>query len=299
MFDFNKTTKLSRGQQHVFLGYTEVSGVQNIDVNFSTPEEQIAYIGMGKHYQKPMGPRGGNVRIQSFFLGDDHFIDLTGDAGFNGYVVQSAQSTGNNFGFESGYLTQYSQRCTLGEVPQLAAQFTVFGRVGELHQADSLLVSGDLEGIYDETGPTYDLHNINAGSIELDFGTSAGDFERDRLTSYQLDIACPRQPYYRLGGYYPSQIDTQYPIQATLAVSFDVSHITPMNNYEQPCNLYGQGTNQLDEVTLKLKDFTTDETVKSYTFTKFRFMGQNYSVNAAGAPTIELQYRTLILKAGS
>ena len=287
MFDFNTTTKIRRGQQHLFLGNMEVSGVQSFEMNFSVPEEPIVHIGMSNVLYAAQGIKGGSARTQAFILGRDHFINLTGETGINGYLVKTTKNVDDNFSFESGYLTQYSQRCSIGELPQVGAQIEVFGRVGKLEMTNSDQIDSELGDIRDGTFPTYDLANVNAGSIDIDFGD---EFEQDRISSYQVDIAVQRRPHYRLGSDVPHRVTTIYPIAVTLALSMELSHFQPRNNFDSPCSP------DSGDFNLKLKNFHNDNVVVEYNFADMRLQSQSYSVNAAGAPVLDLQYIGLVLK---
>jgi hypothetical protein len=289
MFDFNTTTKIRRGQQHLFLGNMEVSGVQSFDMAFSNPEEPIVHLGIENIAYRSEGGKGGQARAQAFILGHDHFIDLTGEAGINGYLIKTTKNVDDNFSFESGYLTQYSQRCSVGELPQVGAQFQVFGRIGKLNMTNSDQIDAELGDINNETGPTYDLADVNAGSIDINFGE---EFEQDRITSYQFDISVPRKPYYRLGSDMPIQVNTVYPMVVQLSMSIDLSHFQPRNNFDNPCSPDSGNFN------LRLKNFHNDNVVVEYNFDNMRLYSQSYSVNAAGAPVLDLQYNGMVLKPG-
>ena len=289
MFDFNETTRLGRGQQHVYLDGEQVSGVQSFDVNFSVAEQPVVHLGMSETNFFSNGPRVGSVRTTAFMIGHDYFINLTGETGFNGYLVKDSQRIDDNFSFESGYLTNYSQRCAVGELPQVNAAFTVFGRIGSLSSLDSDQVDTDLDNILNQTSPTYDVKHINAGSIEINFSE---EFDQDRITAYQFDIIPERQPHYVLGMEYPYRVTTKYPVQVNLQLSIELARFQPRNNYDYPC------TPDTGNFNLKLKDFNNDEVIQEYNFEDMRLSSQTYSASAGGPPVLELQYRCLLRNPG-
>jgi hypothetical protein len=285
MFDFNKTTRLGRDQQHLYLGDEHVSGLQSFDVNFSSNETPIVHLGMSENNYANNGPKIGQVRTTSFMLGHDFFINMTGETGFNGYLIKDSQKIADNFSFESGYLTSYSQRCSVGELPQINASFTVFGRIGKLSQPDSDQIDEDLDGIENQTGPTHELKNINAGSIDISFGE---EFDQDRITAYQFDIVPERQPHFVLGMEHPYRVTTKYPVQVNLSLSVELARFQPRNNYDYPCSP------DTGNFNLKLKDFYNDQVIQEYNFENMRLASQSYSASAAGPPVLELQYQCLL-----
>ena len=285
MFDFNKTTRLGRGQQHLYLGGEQVSGLQSFDLNFRSTEQPILHLGMGESNFTNNGPRIGQVRTSAFMLGHDFFINLTGETGFNGYLVKDNQKIDDNFSFESGYLSNYSQRCSVGALPQISTSFTVFGRVGKLTQPDSDQIDTDLDNVLNQTGPTHELKNVNAGSIDISFGE---EFDQDRITSYQFDVNVERKPHYVLGMENPYRVTTTYPVKVDLALSVELARFQPKNNYDYPCSP------NTGDFNLKLKDFYNDQVIQEYNFKDMRLVSQSYSASAGGPPVLELQYSCML-----
>ena len=292
MFDFNTSTRLNRRKQHFFLNDSEVSGVQSVVSNFQTPVTPIIHLGMSDLSYTSNGPIVGQIQLTSYFISHDHFIDKTGDVGFNGYLLEDNSNIEDNFSFTSGYLTQYSHTCSVGDIPQINANIQVFGKIGKIPTTTGEMLDDSpshLSSIESDAGTTYPLRVIAPGSIEIDF---RDEFTSNRVNSYSISVTSNRNPLFVLGKKYPDSVELTYPIEVQCDFSMDITRdsFTMNNNFDAPC------TPNSGDLTITVKDYNTNEIVNQYYLPNLRLTNQTYNVGAGANSNVNLTYKTYLLR---
>lgn len=292
MFDFNTSTRLNRRKQHFFLNDSEVSGVQSVVSNFQTPVKPILHLGMSELNYTSDGPIVGQIQLTSYFISHDHFIDKTGDVGFNGYLLENNSSIADNFSFTSGYLNQYSHTCSVGDIPQINANIQVFGKIGKIPTTAGEMLDDSpshLSNIQSSAGATYPLRVIAPGSIEIDF---RDEFTSNRVNSYSISVTSNRNPLFVLGKKYPDSVELAYPVEVQCDFSMDITRdsFTMNNNFDAPC------TPNSGDLTITVKDYNTNEIVNQYNLPNLRLTNQTYNVGAGSNANVNLTYKTYLLR---
>jgi hypothetical protein len=288
MFDFNKSPRLHRGNQHFFINEEEVSGVQQVSANFSLPIAQLEYMGMRSSpiEYAPDGGFKGEVSLGANLISKDFFIDLTGYSGFNGYILKNKSNSTENFSFTSGYLTSYSHKASIGKAPTVDATVSVLGKMGRIPTGESPKVTTDLENIQNYY-PKYGSNIIAPGSIEIE-GEGFEDFKSNRVNQYSIEISTERNPIYVLGHRYPTQVELNYPVEVTCKFSLESNDIVPYTNSDYPC------APKNGDLTIKLRDKDSNAVAHQYHFTNLILHSQSFSTSANGNQTLDLSYKTYI-----
>jgi hypothetical protein len=292
MIDFNTSTRLSRRKQHFFLNDSEVSGVQSVVSNFNVPVKPIVHLGMSELNYTSDGPVVGQVQLTSYFLSHDHFIDKTGDVGFNGYLLENNSNIADNFSFTSGYLAQYSHTCSVGDIPQINANMVVFGKIGKIPTTAGEMLDDSpshLTDIQNNAGTTYPLRVIAPGSIEIDF---KDELTTNRVNSYSISVTSNRNPLYVLGKRYPASVELTYPVEVQCNFNMDITrdNFAINNNFDSPC------TPNSGDLTITVKDYHTNEIVNQYHLPNLRLTDQSYNVGAGANANVSLTYKTYLLR---
>ena len=113
-------------EQKFFLENYEVSGVVGIDGGYQINEEPLNVLGHGYFDSLVNAPLQGNFSIERSLITRDPLLNYTGEVGFNGGIYYK----GTSFDFVSGYLEEYSVSCSVGAIPSVSAQISVFGNIG-------------------------------------------------------------------------------------------------------------------------------------------------------------------------
>ncbi len=278
--NFITKENIRREQQKFFLNTREIFGIQSINVNYESNASPLKFIGMGNPVFVPNGTPSAGCNINTLVLGSDPFLSLTGNTGFNGYLIKSRDNYAENFSFVSGYLTSYNSRCSIGQIPEISVDFVAFGNVGRLTAAESVVVSGQFAAI---TGGSAVLSpNITSpGAITLNLD----DFTTNRVLSYDLSININRNAIYPLGIRVPTKVEINYPIEVVLGFQFVVNDYVPHQVHKFP---YEPKTKN---ISLSLRSHSDDSLITNYTFPNLFLVQEQQTAGTEGPVIISAVYK--------
>ena len=276
--------RITKDRQIALIGSVEIPGVQSINSSYQFNSEPLRYIGMtGAVQLVPQGAKNGTFNISALMVADDNFISLTGGGGVNGFILKNRGEQSENFSFTSGYLTYYGSKCSIGQIPESNATFSVFGNIGKLPVTENNDVVTSLAII--ETGNASGLLQVvDPGSISI----SISDFTTNRVQSYDLSINIPRKPIYILGTGNPYRVEINYPVE--ILASFDIE----VNDY---------GFRKLSDfpfapksgnLSITFKDLHTLQTIRTYNFANMFLLSESYSAGINGPVTATIGYRAFV-----
>jgi len=215
-----------------------VSGIRDWSASYSIPETTINVLGAGFVRNIYDGPLQGQLSLtRDLILNDDPVLTYTGEDSFSGTLIYDTYIGDGGekvFGFNSGYLTNYSVSCGVGGVPTVDSSFVTFGRFG------SGIRHGDLD--YSGNSPLEGSMGMrvrpvpNQGSIWCGFGQSGTNRVTQVTQNYEID----REPIYDLSqktasdltggaGFVPAEVITNYPIEVTTNMTVEVDDYETAN----------------------------------------------------------------------
>jgi len=217
----------SPSYEHLFyINGTGISGVRNLDLNYSVSRQPINPLGIG-HLQPILADTiQGEVSFTRDVIYQDPILDMTGDHGADGSIIYATdleQNDGQVIGFTSGYLTNYSVSASINDVPTVQCTFSIFGQLG------SGIRNGELD--YSGAAPLHILEYINQGSIILDVDQSS----TNRITQLTQSFNITRTPIYDLkqktsqNYYAPTQVITQTPIEMSTSFTVEIDDFDTAN----------------------------------------------------------------------
>lgn len=254
---------VSNYEQQFYLSGILLSGVTSINGSYSIEESPINIIGHGYTYPVAQGPMVGNFSLQKYFIGEDPILNYTGDNPISGSVNYGDKS----FGFEEGYLTEYSFSAGIGSIPQSSASIVVYGDIGQ-----GIDASG--------SNPHPEIQIANQGSISL----NANGYQTNRITNFEYSLRINRTPLYKIGSPFPVQVDTSFPIMEEANVVFDVSdyEIKKMNdNLIRP--------NQQD-IEISVKNPLNNNNIETFEIKKARLLNYDMSSSSEDIMSVSLRY---------
>lgn len=278
-------SNITREEQHFFINNTEIPGIQNVGMSYQTNSVPLRHIGMTGIQTIPAGPTIGQVRVNALLITNDQFVGLTGNHGINGYIFKTLTTTGDNFGFVSGYLTSYSNSCSIGQIPQIGAEFQVYGNIGKIDSTEAASVITNFNNIVNHTS-VLPLKIANPNSIDI----SLSDLNTNRVQSYSVTVNVPRQVNYILGQRYPESVETNYPIESLVNFTVDYNDYAAKNIFSFPLNEKKQN------ITITLKDLETSETISQFNFSGMELVGESYSTDINGSVNLTAQYQAYYTK---
>lgn len=269
--------KVSREQQHFYLDTAEVFGVQNIISTFNVPTAPIKYIGFKSGSYIYNGPKIAEFGVSQFLVTDDVFLKYTGDVTFNGYILRSKNNFNDNYSFKSGYLTSYSVKCQIGAAIEVATTINAYIEAG-------VLPTGEIPVDIKNTSSSFPLKIADPRSVSINIG----DFNTNRVTSFDINIVCNRSPVYILGSDLPIMIRSQYPFDVSVKFQFEVDDYSGFRMSDYPCN------RDVRDISIALKDYETSSALKTYDFKNMTRISETYNNTVDGLALMSVEYKGFI-----
>lgn len=256
-------------EQQFYLSGILLSGVTNLNGGYSIQENPINIIGKGYTYPVSQGPLVGNFEISKYYIGEDPLLYYTGDSAISGSInfINASIGETKSFGFNSGYLTEYSLSAGVGRIPECSASVVVFGDIGS-----GINASG--------SAPHPNIQIPNQGSISL----NASGYATNRITDFSYSMRIDRSPIYKIGSPFPVQVDRSFPISQeasfTLEVhDFEISRIQEYLISPKQQNL-----------TFNLKNPINSDDIETFTINKARLLSQSISSSSEDVLSVDLRY---------
>lgn len=256
-------------EQQFYLSGIQLSGVTSLNGSYSINESPINIIGKGYTYPTRYAPMVGNFSISKYYIGQEPLFSYTGD----GHISGSINFEDKSFGFESGYLTDYSINCSIGSIPNSTANIIVYGDIGA-----GISASG--------TNPHPTIQIPNQGSISL----NATGYESNRITDFNYSLRVDRSPIYKAGSPYPIQVDRKFPLvqQASFTVEVNDYEIAKVRDYLiKP---------KQQDISIVFKNPINDNSIETFTLKKARLLSQSISSTSDGLMKVQLNYSSYINK---
>lgn len=276
--------RITRENQHFFLGNIELPGLQSVEMNYSINAKPIKHLGQnGTVNYVPAGAQVGDVSLSAYLISDDQIINYTGLNGVNGYLLQNQTNTGSNFSFTSGYLTSYVSKCAIGQIPQIDAQFKVLGNIGRINGSESQDVVNNFT-YFQGNNSNLLLKVPGPGSININID----DFTTNRVNSYSLGITIDRHPFYILGQRNPNKVEINWPIQVEGKFQIEVNDYTPFTIKNYPMTLRSKN------LTITISDYNTNNTISTFSFNNVKLMSEAYRMTENANAVIDITYKTFL-----
>ena len=214
-------SSISNYEQKLYLDGVSVSGAVNINGSYSINYQPINTIGVG--YNKMVF---GEVPVAQFkisknLLYNEPLLNYTGEgADKKAAPIRGTLSyNGKSLGFPSGYLTNFSLQCSVGQVPQ-----TEFG----------IQVFGDLGSGYSYIDGTTSTPYISVPQVK-DISLTCSGSSTNRIKQFNYEINCPKKPIYLQGGdsYKPYEVLSTLPLEVNASFVMEVDDFQTRNLYDQ------------------------------------------------------------------
>jgi len=278
-----------RNKKDVFLYINDslVTGVQSLNGSYSSNQSHINFLGADAHpvTEKPVGEQAGTFSVSTLAINSDLFLNFTGQDAINGYILNDLDDLSDNYSYTSGYLTSYSSKGSVNQIPQIDASFSVLGNIGKLPTGESTQTLLDFAKI-SQVGinNTGDFKIVDPGSIDI----TLDDFNTNRVVSYDLSLNVDRNAYYYLGSRHPKEVKINYPIEVQCFFQIEIDDLDPKTLRNSPFN------ETIENFQIKLRQYQTQTEVINYNFPNMKLMNSSYSSNLDGNVTVDVTYRTFI-----
>jgi len=287
MSNFQPIHRLNRENVFIYLNDTPISGAQSLSASWNSNLSNIKFLGMQQQeiVEKPIGPQVGTVTLNSLVVNQDQFINFTGEAGLNGYVLDP-ESTNKNYSFTSGFLTSYNSRASINSIPEINTTFTVLGNMGNLPTGGPLELNFQQNRSNLNNSGEYSIADPNRISISLD------DYDTNRVLNYELIINVDRNSFYSIGGRSASAVKINYPIEVTTTFQFEIDNYDFRNMKDSPCK------EKIENLSIGLNKYQGGQ-ILSYDFSGMKLIAETYSATTEGNIVVDATYRTYLKKLDS
>jgi hypothetical protein len=258
------STQILNADQLFFINGEKLSGVSSLSLGYTNPLENSPVLGDAGFGFSMNGPIEGVIEFSRSLIYQDPLLNFTGDSSFSGNF-----SYGNSaYSFASGYLTNYSVSCGVGDIPQVSARVSVWCG---LTSGQPILSPQVDDGLFIPSPKSI----VVSG---MDFSSN-----RVRSCSYSLDIS--RQPVYSLeGGRKATAVNFIAPINISASVEMEVGASNMRNSYSFTEEFSS------DTVNILIKDRSLTNTVANFSVRNAQLLGETIQTSADGQPVKNLSF---------
>jgi len=279
----------SNYEQTVIIDSIALSGVVDVNGSYGISERPIKVAGVGFIDALVDSPMEGNFSISRKMVSSDPLLKLNviGDYLYDEDYISGAILYDNGtkgFGFTKGRITNYSVSCTVGGIPDIKTEITVFGNLG----------SGILAQATEDHPP---IQFPNQGSISV----AVSDFTVDSISDFSYSRTLNLQPVYALPrgsssdwasadpasttNQDPVQVDTMYPVET------DINFTMVAHEYQARRMKDRIQSAPKSDVVIEIRDSQDNSMINSFTGKNVRLIGETTSASVDGELSISLSYK--------
>jgi len=259
--------RISKEEQRLFINSKQVLGIQNLNVNYDLPIDEVKSLGMQTVVFSNTRPVTAEITVNKLMVDQDNFLPFTGDVFFSGYVEYKDKY----FAFNSGILNNYSISCGVGEIPSLNVALTVLGDFGgNIPKSSSTITQNDIK-------------IMDYADIEIDLN----DFKINRLQNFQITIDTNRNILYNLNSAYPFQVISNPPVVSNIDFGMKIDDYQIKNIRDLLCTYQVTGVN----ITFKNYCDPNGSSVLSFNYNEAIFLGETYQASVNESAIVNLKYK--------
>lgn len=220
----------------VLNGYP-LSGISDVTFSSENSLEVFKTLGARNFGFSKAGPSVGEVDFSRSLIYQDPVLSLTGDSACSG----SFSSSSFNYAFYSGYLTDYSVSCSVGQVPTVGTKIKIFGEMK--NSADTLPVV---------THPDIFVPSPKSISVSTEHSST------NRVQSFDCSFAVNREPKYSVNTLFPDAVVRNGPIDISASVTYNIKNFSPIDLQKFVREI------SAPSFIISIKDRTLTQTVASF-----------------------------------
>ena len=230
-----------------------------------------------------------------------------------GSYSAAQQATHGVIGIGNGFLTSYGVEASVGDIPSASCsveasnlRFDVSGAGFQnpaINVADGSIMPGTVDVPQSTTG-TLSAAALRPGDVTISFGTAslqmggailpgmtsdAAGLSGANVQNFSIDLPLGRTPLQRIGNIFPFSRELDFPINATLSVTANLTNIEKGSVRDLLCN---PATKR--DITMTMKNRCGAGTSVVYTFKNAQLDSQNMSATIGDNKSVDLSFSTQI-----
>ncbi len=250
-------------ENEFFVNGQKILGVESIDLNYSNNFNVEKFLGTRKGLTTISGPTSQKISINRNLIYNDPLLFFTGSTSFSGSINFETKT----YGFNSGFLDDYTINCAVGSVPKINLNATIY---------DELTTGKSSKGSI--SSPSIYIPNQGSISITCD-GSST-----NRVVGFDYAIKVFRKPIYSIGSKFVNQVVTMPNIEFAASVQIDLDDLFLRSGFD----FISDRQNKNLSFFIKSRDLT--QTLQSLTMPNASLVGESLSNNADGGIKLTLNY---------
>jgi hypothetical protein len=190
---------------YVLLDGYHLTGVNNFAVSSRSSNSIKSPIGTENGTTFISGPTSQSFSLSRNLVFNDPFFDYIGkEKPIRGEIYDSKENS--FYGFQSGYIKNYSVNCAVGAAPKVNTSFNILDEIK----------SGYLEKPNKKIHP--EVQTSSQGSVLIE----SEDFQDNRVVGFDYSISVDQEVLYRIGSTNPAAIIEKRPIKYTASVQLEL-----------------------------------------------------------------------------
>ena len=256
--------QISNDENQFYISGQPLIGVESVEISYSHSSNTIKALGFSVGQTVVSGPPQQTVSISQNMIHSGGLINYTGLNNISG----SINYNGNNYGFRSGYLTNYLVNCAVGSIPKITSNVTVY----------DAMVTGTKNASGSVAVPT--VYVPTQGSISLTCDNST----TNRVVGFDYSIKIDRRPIYSIGSILPTEIVTMPVVEYSASVQIDVDDAFLSDS----TGFLSARQNKSVSFTIKSRD--NAQTLQTLIIPKASLISESLSSSADGGVKLTLNY---------
>lgn len=200
-------------EARLFTDNYELSGINSLEFSYKSSSDVKNILGSRRGFSINSGPIQQGLTLNRNLIYNDPVLNYTGSEP----IAASLFYNDSYYGFEKGYLNNYSLSCAVGAVPKSASNFII------TDEMKSGVDAGGKRTV--RRHPKIDIPSQGSIAITCDNSTT------NRVVGFNYAININRKPIYGIGQKDPFAVETIAPIFYTANASIDVDDAFLQNSY--------------------------------------------------------------------
>ena len=201
-------------ESFVLLDGFHLTGVNSVSLSSRSNNSINSPIGTERGLTSPSGPSDQSMSLSRILIYQDPIYDILGK---DKMVVGQIHDEKNNsyYGFESGYLKNYSINCAVGSFTKVN---TSLGILDEISSGINRKKNGDVRN-----GPRKKNHPRLDSTSQQTTSITSEDFQDNKVIGFNYSVSVDHKVYYGIGSVNPYAIEEKRPIKYTASVQLELS----------------------------------------------------------------------------
>tara|TARA_Y100000004_G_C8949126_1_gene427667 strand:- start:1203 stop:1997 length:795 start_codon:yes stop_codon:yes gene_type:complete len=252
-------------ESHFYLSTRELSGIESLNIAYQNSQNTSKLVGYKKGATTIQGATSQSLTLARNLIYNDPLLEYTGE----NKIVSGSFNYENNasYGFNSGYLTEYSVNCAVGSIPKVNTTIAVY---------DELASGVNLSGAGAQA-----IYVPSQGSITATCDNST----TNRVVGFDYSLTVPRKPYYSIGSETPIEVKYIPPIQYSATVQIEVDDAFMQSGYS-----FLENEKEGKNVSFSIKDRGGVVTLQTLTIPKASLVNEQLTSSSDGNVRLTLNY---------